>query len=391
MPTAFYGYPAVNREFDLILYGATGGTGRPAAAYFAEHAPAGLKWAAAGRDWSRLNSLCLPVPLLVADSRDSRQLDALAERTHLVLNLAGPFRLYGDPLVAACIRQRTHYCDISGETARIRDLIDRHHTEAAERRLRIVPFCGVSSVPVDLAVHLLTARLGVARPEVKAALRLQGGRFGAGTIASIGEAVTSGDAFREADPFLLGPAGRSPEPRERDPHGIHYDRDLRAWTLFSPMGVSDTRAVRRSAALGGRDLVFQEYLAFDSFIRAAATWLALGGFRAALRWRSTRALLQRLASSRDERAEASDHTAAYDLRVTSAAANGRRADMRVRGQGDPGGRITVVCACECALALATQQECLPDIFGVLTPSIAIGDILIARLRAAGLSFDADAL
>lgn len=319
----------MSRDFDLILYGATGATGRRAAAYLAARAPGELRWAAAGRDRSRLSGLGLKVPLLVADSRDRDQLDGLAARTRLVLNMAGPFRLYGDPLVEACIRQHSHYCDISGETARIRDLIDRHHAQAAAQRLRIVPFCGVSSVPADIAVHLLAERLGGSRLEAKAALRLEGGSFGKGTIASIGEAVASGDAVREADPFLLGPDGRPPEPMERDPHAIRYDRDLRAWTILSPLGVSDTRAVRRSAALGGRDIVFQEYLAFESLARAAATWCALAGFRAALRWRPTRWLLGRMASPGEGRPAAEADAGAYGLRLIGTAADGRRA---------PGGR-----------------------------------------------------
>lgn len=97
--------------------------------------------------------------MLVEDSRDTKQLDDLAGRTRLVLNMAGPFHLYGDPVVEDCVRQNTHNCDISGETARIRDLIDRHHAVAAERQLKILPFCGTSSVPVDIAVHLLPAVL----------------------------------------------------------------------------------------------------------------------------------------------------------------------------------------------------------------------------------------
>lgn len=379
----------MTKEFDLVLFGATGATGHRAAAYLSDRAPASLRWAAAGRDRVRLEELGLGVPLLVADSRDPVQLDNLAGKTRAVLNMAGPFRLYGDSVVEACIRQHTHYCDISGETARIRDLIDRHHARSAARQLKIIPFCGASSVPVDVAVTLLAARLGGTRPIVKAALRLQGGSFGAGTIASIGEAVTSGDTVREADPFLLGPADRRPKPMERDPRGVHYDRDLRAWTIFSPLGVSDTRAVRRSAALSGRDIVYQEYLAFDSLVQAVATWSALAGFRKALRWQSTRSILGRLASPDGTGQARKPDEGSYDLRVIGTSAAGQRLGIQVHGDGDTGNRITVLCACECALALVTHESDLPDIFGVLTPSIALGDALTNRLRAAGMTIEPD--
>ena len=380
----------MSREFDLVLYGATGATGRQAAKYLDGCKPDGLRWAVAGRNQSRLDALGLKVPTLVADSQDARQIDELVARTRLVLNMAGPFRRYGDPVVDGCIRQGTHYCDISGETARIRDLIDRHHRQAAEQRLRIVPFCGASSVPADIAVYLLLAKLGAGRSTIKAALRLQGGNFGSGTIASIGEAVTSGDAKRETNPFLLGPSSRSPEPVERDPRGVRYDRDIGAWTVFSPLGVSDTRAVRWSAVLAGRNTVFQEYLAFNDAARAATTWAALGGFRAALRWRPTRALLGRL-SRLSEKPGGSSHRASYDLRVIGTSADGQRLGVRVHGVGDPGNRITVLCACECALTLVSNDAALPDEFGVLTPSVGIGEALVVRLRAAGLNIDIDAL
>ena len=380
----------MNKDFDLILYGATGAVGRQAAAYFAAQAPPALRWAVAGRQRSTLDALGLSVPILLADAHDAAALDALAERARVVLNMAGPFRLYGDPLLEACIRQGTHYCDISGETARIRDLIDRHHAQAAERRLRIVPFCGASSVPADIAVHLLAGRLGGSLPQVKAALRLEGGSFSGGTIRSIGEAQSSGDAKREADPFLLGPNDRSPEPVERDPRGIRYDRELGAWALFSPLGVSDTRAVRRSAVLREWHVVFQEYLAFDSAARAAATWGVLGGFRAAMRWRPTRSLLGRLADS-GEKSDDKWHDSSYDLRVVGNSADGRRASVRVHGIGDAGNRITVLCAYACALTLAIDEPALPEVFGVVTPSVAMGDHLVARLRAAGLSIEVDDL
>ena len=377
----------MSRDFDLIVYGATGATGRQAAAYLARHAPAGLRWAVAGRDRSRLEALGLTVPVLVADARDPRLLDELAARTRLVCNMAGPFRLYGDLLVDACVRNGAHYCDISGETARIRDLIDRTHDEAVARQLWIVPFCGASSVPADVLANILGDRLGDGA-RIKLALRMTGGRFGSGTIASIGEAVSSGDATREKDPFLLGPQGRPPEPMERDTNGIHYDRDLRSWTIFSPLGVSDTRAVRLSAVLAGRDVVVQEYLAFDSLGRAAATWSALGGFRAALRWRASRGLLAKLAAAGDEADEGPGNDS-YDLHAIGTATDGRRMDVRLHAAGDAGNRVTVLCVCACALALTLDAATLPERFGVLTPAVAMGEALVSRLRATGMNIRLD--
>ncbi len=157
--------------------------------------------------------------------------------------------------------------------------------------------------------------------------------------------------------------------------------------IFSPLGVSDTRAVRRSAMLRGRDIVYQEYLAFDSLPKAVATLFALASFRAALRWRSTRSLLGRLAIPGGKRADAKADDGSYDLQVIGTSTDGRRMSVRVRGDGDAGNRITVLCACECALALAADETALPATFGVLTPSVAFGHALVTRLTAAGLHIE----
>lgn len=229
---------AVSREFDLILYGATGFTGRQAAAYLSRHAPPGLRWAVAGRDWEKLKELRLNIPILLADATNPEQLKDLAKKTCVVLTTAGPFRRFGDPLVAACVEVETHYCDISGETARIRDLVDHYHACAEAKRLRIVPFCEVSSVPPDMAVFLLNQQLHGRLSMAKAALSLRGGAFNGGTIASTIDGIESGDAVRQLDPFLLGPGDRKPSPLERDARALHYDRDLHAWVVPSPLAQS---------------------------------------------------------------------------------------------------------------------------------------------------------
>ena len=382
----------MDREFDLILYGATGFTGRQAATYLAARAEPGVRWAIAGRDRAKLEALDIVAPLLVAATDRPAELDALAARARVILNMAGPFRRYGDPIVAACLRAGTHYCDISGETARTRGLIDRHHAEAASKRLRIVNFCGASSVPADLAVHLLDERLGGRLVEAKAAVSIKGGSFNGGTIASIADAIESGDAAVEADPFLLGPVDRQPRPIEHDPTRLRYDRDLSAWVTPSPMGKSDTRAVRRSAALLDRDIVFQEYMGFQgagAWRRAVGTFALLSGVDAAFRWGPTRRLLQRTTAPGQGPSDKQMDAASYELRAWGKVADGSTAQVMVADVGDPGNRVTVKCACESALALAIEPQRLTNRFGVLTPAVAMGDVLVHRLVAAGMTIMVD--
>ncbi|RDD85139.1 trans-acting enoyl reductase family protein [Streptomyces parvulus] len=380
----------MSREFDLIVFGATGFTGRRAVRYLHDHAPDSLRWAVAGRDRARLEEVADGRPAIVADALLPSGPAEIAARTRVVLNLAGPFRRYGDPLVAACVERGTHYCDISGETARVRDLIDRYHAAAVRAGVKIVPFGGVSSTPADIAALLVSDRLGRQPHHLRATVRMRGGTLNGGTVASMIDAVENGDAAREKDPFLLGPAGRAPSGHEVDPRGLRYDARSKAWLLPSPVGTSDTRAVRRSADILGRRVLVQEHLAFDGWTGLApalAMAAGIGTVNALLRFRRGRHLLARLVPPGRGPSERQIAQGAFALHMQGTDADGDEVTVRVRGDGDPGNRITVTCGCEIALALVGNCGSLPQDAGVLTPATAIGSGLAGRLGRAGILFD----
>ena len=371
-----------------MVYGASGFTGRQAVEYLVRHAPSGLRWATAGRDAEKLEKLGRPA--IVADGKDEERLAALASRTRVVLNMAGPFSLHAAGLVDACIAQRTDYVDISGDVARIRRLIESRHARARDAGVRVVNFCGVSSLPVDVGVWVLNERLGGRLVAAKAAVEIAGGALNGGTVASIIEAHESGDAALERDPLILGPVGRSALPLERDPGSIRYDGDFAAWMTQSPMGIPDTRAVRRSASLSGRDVVFQEYLAFGGrfgLLRALWMRVLLGALNLAFRRPLTRGLLGRLAKPGSGPTEQQMNSGSLTVSLLGSDAHGSSARVRIRAQGDPGNRVTVLCACESALALVLDREGLPPSHGVLTPSVAFGARIVERLRAAGVRIE----
>jgi short subunit dehydrogenase-like uncharacterized protein len=191
------------RKYDLILFGATGFTGRQAAVYLARHAPAGLRWAVAGRDRAKLESLGLTADVLVADSADQPAIDTLAAQTRVVASTAGPFARYGTPVVDACVRHGTDYTDITGETFWVESLVAKYHGAAAAGRVRIVPCCGFDSVPSDLAAFLLATRHSASR--VRAYFQISGGGLNGGTIASVANMVASGHARGIARGGVLGP------------------------------------------------------------------------------------------------------------------------------------------------------------------------------------------
>lgn len=401
------------REFDLVLFGATGFVGRLAAVYLAQHAER-FSWAIAGRDPVRLDALHRQLAdapnrpgVVVADSGDVAAVDAMAARTRVLITTAGPFARYGDPVVDACVRQRTHYADITGETVWVRGLIDRHHARAAADGTRIVPFCGFDSIPSDLGAFLVARHVqhvcGVPCEAVTAYFRMFGG-FNGGTLASNFERHARGDAVRGRDPFLL-----DPDPRRdfdeieanRDPVGPRFDPQVDAWVAPFIMGMINTRVVRRSAALYaawgepyGPHFRYQEYTRFSGPLTGAKATALSGAaalFDAGVSFAPTRALLARLLPQPGTGpAERLMERGWFKTELVGRGADGRTARAQIAFSGDPGNRATLRLLCESGLLLARDAAALPGGAGrggVLTPATAFGDALVPRLRAAGFRIE----
>ena len=399
--------PAGKRPFDVVVYGASGFVGRQTAHYLAAHA-AGVRWAIAGRSAVKLDALRADLvspssAVIVAEADDVAALDALARQARVVLSTAGPFARYGSELVAACVRQGTHYVDITGETPWVRRMIDRHHAAAAARGTRIVPGCGFDSVPSDLGVWLVARALqqhGERCTSVKACFSMRGGLNG-GTVASLLNALDHGDAAMLDDPLLLNPPGSAPADTtaHRDPAGALHDTDFDAWLAPFVMGPINTRVVRRSAALAAGDgpyapgFRYQEYLRIGrgpaSALAAATLSIGLAAGRAALAVASLRRAARRLAPAPGEGpSERAMDDGAFCCDLIGTGERGTLLHGRIAGRGDPGNRATTVFVCESALALAQDGERLPGgprLGGVLTPATALGAVLAARLRDAGMT------
>ena len=148
------------RDLDMVVFGATGITGRNVAAYLAERAPeTGASWAAAARDAAKLERLLGDMGIsapetIVADLRDPDSLAAMASRSRVVLNLVGPYTPYGRPLIEACVAGGAHYIDISGEMPFVRQIIDAFDSRAQAAGVKVVQVCGFESIPPDLSVLL---------------------------------------------------------------------------------------------------------------------------------------------------------------------------------------------------------------------------------------------
>jgi short subunit dehydrogenase-like uncharacterized protein len=400
------------RQYDVVLYGASGFVGRQTVAYFGKHPDvkaAGLQWALAGRSADKLEAVrtACGVPqagIVVAEAHDAAAMDALARNARVVLSTAGPFALYGSELVAACVQHGTHYVDITGETPWVRGLMDRHHAEAQRKGVRIIPFCGFDSIPSDLSAHLANAamqeRFGEVCTQVKAAFSVRGG-FNGGTLASLFNMLAAKQTAAMEDPFLLNPDGMRPgkgDPRmasNADPIAPVHDADFSAWLGPFMMSSINTRVVRRSAALLGYadDYHYQEYMRLGRGAAAglAAAALSMGAFASqyALRLAPMRKLAQRLAPQPgDGPSEASMDGGSFRCQFVGTSASGKKVRGQIADKGDPGNRATTKMLCESALALALQLDALPGgpkHGGLLTPASGLGDVLVQRLRDAGMT------
>src|SRR5262245_61506853 len=183
------------REFGVIVYGATGFTGRLVAEYLNKAYGVGgaVKWAMAGRDPDKLEAVRAEIhatgaALVTANARDAASLEAMAKRADVVITTVGPYQLYGEPLVAACVATGTDYVDLCGEPAWMADMIAKYDTPARASGARIVFSCGFDSIPFDLGVVFLQdqakQRLGAVVQRVRGRVRSMKGGFSGGTLAS---------------------------------------------------------------------------------------------------------------------------------------------------------------------------------------------------------------
>ncbi len=406
---------ATARRLDLVLYGASGFVGRQTVAYIARHAHS-LRWAVAGRSEAKLRQVLAQVggsaaeaQVIVADAHDATALEALAAATRVVLSSAGPYSVFGSDLVWACVRRGTHYVDITGETPWVRELIDRHHEQAQREGTCIVPGCGFDSVPSDIGAWMLTRamleRHREASVDIKASFAMKGGVNG-GTVASLLNIMAQGRDEALQQPFLLNPEGTVPADvkRHADPFAPHHDEDLQAWLGPFLMGPINTRVVRRSAALWrargdegyADDFHYQEYMhhgdgAAAALAAAGASSAAVTG-QGALSLAPMRWLLAKVTPAPGEGpSERAMDEGFFRCRLVARSASGHRLRGTVSDRGDPGNRATTKFVCEAALALVHDARYLPGggEGGVLTPATAFGDVLVNRLRQAGMKLEVE--
>ncbi|MFD8979964.1 saccharopine dehydrogenase family protein [Streptomyces sp. NPDC059564] len=382
------------RTYDVVLFGATGFVGALTAEYLAEHAPAGLRWALAGRDPGKLERLrerlaalhpaCADLPLLRADAADTAAVRELAAATRVLATTVGPYVWYGAELVAACAEEGTDYVDLTGEPEFVDRMYVAHDARARETGARLVHACGFDSVPADLGAYFTVSRLPAGVP-----LRVDGfvrsnALFSGGTLASALTAIGRGPQTLAAAHARRLHEPRVPGRRVRGPVGPpRFSRETGTWAL--PLPTLDPAVVARSAAAldrYGPDFRYRHYASVRRLpvalggTAAMGVTAALAQVPAARRW-----LMARWEPGSGPDAERRARSW-FTLRFVGEG-GGRRVFTEVSG-GDPGYGETAKMLAESALCLA--RDALPERAGQLTTAVAMGDALLDRLRKAGLRF-----
>lgn len=377
-----------SQDFDIVLVGATGFTGGLVATYLANHAPASLRWAIAGRNAERLATVAAgltgihpPDGELVVDVDRPETVDALVERTGLVATTVGPYLEHGEPLVAACAASGTDYLDITGEPEFVDRMYLRYHEQATDTGARLVHCCGFDSIPHDLGAYFTVQQLPDDAPITLDGYVRAGGRPSGGTFHSavnvfsrLRQARTAARDRRAAEPDTGARQARAatPLPGHRD-----------GWTL--PMPTIDPEIVVRSAqALEayGPDFTYRHHVEVERLPTAAAMALGMPTLVGIAQFAPTRNLLLRqLAQGEGPTVE---QRAKGWFEVTFV---GRSGDRTVRTQvrgGDPGYTETAKMLAETAMSLVEDDHA--PLAGQVTTAQAGGNALIDRLVAAGMTF-----
>ncbi len=395
----------MTREFDLVIFGATGFTGRLVAEYVA-HASGrqAVRWAIAGRNREKLEQvrkelLTPDVPIVIVDALDAAAIGQFAKRTRVVCTTVGPYSKYGTALVAACAEAGTHYCDLTAEVPWMREMIDAHHARALATGAKIVHACGFDSIPSDLGTFLvqreMIARYGTPATSVTALFGETSGGFSGGTLATMANLSTAlrtdGEARRVLfNPYALDPDPSTPKAPAPDDRAIGWFTPLKMFTVPFLMALSNTRIVRRSHALlgapWGADFRYREVMSTPGDARglamAGGIMAGLAGLGFAL---SAKPLRDRLVArfAGDGPSLATRTRGHWRVRFV-AEHDGDQLVYHAADRADPGYGSTAKMLGESALCLALDRLESPG--GVQTPAVAMGVALAERLRCAGLTF-----
>lgn len=395
------------RDFDLIIWGATGFTGNLVCDYINKnYNERELRWAIAGRNKKKILKLQQKLKIddsrtIIADSSDKDSLVKMVKKSKVVCTTVGPYAKYGTNLVEACIEGETNYCDITGETQWIRRIIDRFHTKAKEKNIKIINSCGFDSIPSDMGVFysqkIMLEKTGKYASTINMRVAGAKGGISGGTYNSLSNVLEEALIDKEVRKTLTNPYGLNPidkqfGPDKSDLRKVIFDTVSKSWIAPFVMAGINTKIVRRSHAL--MDFMYGKNFAYDE---ATLTGKGIAGqirgymslIPIFLATRKKGSIIKKivdfiLPKSGEGPSKKTRINGYYNLRFYLTL-DKMTYVSKVLGDMDPGYGSTSKMLAESAICLALDK--IPETYGILTPSVALGDSLLKRLEEnAGLTF-----
>ena len=385
-------------EFDFVVYGATGFTGKLVVEYLqAKYSDNNeINWAMAGRSLEKLNQVKKDldvsdsVTTLEVNSNDQASIEKMMEMTDCVLTTVGPYQLYGNEIVKLCAETGTDYVDLCGEPGWMHEIISKYNDKAKETGARIVFSCGFDSIPFDLGVLFLQDEVkkqtGRTSNKVRARVRVMEGEFSGGTAASFGATMASLKTNPElfsilGNPFSLSEGFQGPQ-QENDSKPV-FDEALGVWVAPFFMAPINTKNVHRSNMLQnhayGKDFLYNEMWVAgpgeegEQIAKMMATANPMSG--------------DDVPKPGEGPSKESREAGSYDV-LFCADIEGSVISTSVTGDMDPGYGSTSKMIAESAICLVKDSAELEG--GIYTPASSMGSKLIKRLvDNAGLTFNVE--
>ena len=395
------------KQLDLIIWGATGFTGQLVSEYInKKYSNTALKWGIAGRNKEKASVIAERLNIakdriFIADCNNIESLIKLTSKTKVICTTVGPYAKLGTNLIEACIKTNTNYCDITGETQWIRKMIDKYHTRAKENKIKIINSCGFDSIPSDMGVFYSQKKLfeKTGKYASKINMRVAGAKGGisGGTYNSLSNVLEEARVDKEVRKTLTNPYGLNPIDKQNGPdkgdlESVIFDKVSNSWIAPFVMAGINTKIVRRSHALidfkYGSDFSYDEAtLSGKGVLGQVKGYLSLIPIFLATRKKGSfikNIVDYILPKSGEGPSENTRISGYYNLRFYLTQQN-KIYLSKVIGDMDPGYGSTSKMLAESAVCLALDKT--PETYGILTPSVALGDPLLKRLQEnAGLTF-----
>ena len=367
----------MNKKYDIIVFGATGFTGSLICEYLASHKEnKQIKWAIAGRNKTQLKKLATKYSLdmFVADSFNQDSLDSICSKTKLIISTVGPYDIYGEKLVIACLNEKSHYLDLTGEPAFVKKIHDKYSDAAESNDTILMHCCGFESIPPDLATYLSVKELDSENIDATYYLKTKG-KISGGTWASFLNSITSKQP-------IVG-SNRT----KKNSKKIFYSKRFKKWALIFP--VIDKYIVIKSSKNNikeyGKNFLFSEYILLPSLLSAILLifGITLISFVSKINILKTFLLNQIPSGKGPSKEERANH---WFKAIVVAKSEDKEIVTTISG-GDPGYGETSKFISEMALCILLEYNSLLKNKGILTPVECTGDLMMNRLKNVGIKFD----